>query len=140
MRLYPIVCLLCSLFHPCHGQTDEQMVIIVNSSTSQDSISAKDLKNIFLGKKTRWEDGLKIAPVTVRSGQLHEAFLKTYVRKTRIHYETYWKRVIFTGQGRPPYAAKTMSEVLEHVRNTPGAIGYVAATMRLDKVKVISVL
>ena len=106
---------------------DEQtagIVIIGNKNISESSLSKTDIQNIFLGKKTKL-GGTKITFVILKSGNVHESFLKEYLSRTPAQYNKYWKKMVFTGKGKAPKVFKTEEDLVEHVQNTEGAIGYI---------------
>ena len=84
------------------GMAMADQVIIVNKGVSVSSIDADSMQKIYLGKKTKWDNGDKIVPVTLNEGPVHDAFLKNIVKKSSTQFLTYWKQMIFTGKGIPP--------------------------------------
>jgi len=115
-------CLLLILSCVLHAQ---DMVVIVNGQNGVAALSDRDLKNIYLGKKSQWQDGSAIHPVILQEEALHENFLKTFLKRSPTQFDSYWKRMIFTGQGTPPTGMAEQTAVLAFVARTPGAIGYV---------------
>jgi len=109
--------------------TDAQaadVVIIGNKDIPESSLSKTDIQNIFLGKKTKL-GSTKIAFVILKSGDVHENFLKVYLSRTPAQYKKYWKKIVFTGKGKAPKSLKTEEALVEHVKNTEGAIGYIGS-------------
>ena len=115
------------------------IVVIVNKNVNEESILRKDVRKIFLGQKSRWKSGDKIIPVTLKSGDVHDAFLEKCVGKSLSAYTSFWKQAIFTGKGTPPESFKTEAELIKFVVSKPGAIGYVSSTTKIDSVKVLPV-
>jgi len=111
------------------------VVVICNDSVTVDTLNKRDIKNIFLGKKTRWEGGDKISFVTLKGGDAHDLFLKLYVRKTSSQFSNYWKKKAFSGKGRIPKSFGTPEELIDYVMKTPGAIGYVPSDAYQDQIK-----
>ena len=102
------------------------VVIIGNKNLPESSLSKTDIQNIFLGKKTK-VDSTNITCVILKSGEVHENFLKGYLARTSSQYEQYWKKVVFSGQGKAPKVFETEETLIEYVKNTEGAIGYIGA-------------
>lgn len=115
------------------------VVLICNKTVAQDNLETRDIQQIYLGRKTRWSDNQKIQFVTMKEGSAHSEFLSDYISKTPSQYSVFWKKMIFTGQGKPPLAFDTPEEVVEYVSQTPGAIGYVPAGIPIGEVKVVDV-
>jgi hypothetical protein len=113
--------------------------VIANPSVTADSVSAEDLKNVFLATKTSLSDGSHVEPVLEKGGPAHEAFLKAYIGKTDAALETYYRSLVFTGKGSMPKAMATDAEVVAYIAKTKGAIGYVAAATAVAGVKTLEV-
>lgn len=116
----------------------DDVVVIANPSVSETTLSNKDIRNIYLGKKSSWSDGGKIKFV-ILSGDIHERFLKSYIGKTEKQYNTYWKKQVFTGKGSPPQEFDSDQAMVAFVAQTVGAIGYVSAGVDVSKVKTITI-
>ena len=101
--------------------------VIANPSVSASSVSADDLKGVFLEEKTSLADGSHVSPVLQKGGAAHEAFVKTYLGKTDDALQTYYRSLVFTGKGSMPKALGSDDEVVAYVAKTKGAIGYVSA-------------
>lgn len=114
------------------------VVVIVNPSVPESTLSAKEIKDIYLGKKTSWGNGSKINFV-VLNGDTHDTFLSTFVKKTAAQFNTFWKKQVFTGKGSPPQAFDSNQAMIDFVSRTPGAIGYVSGSADVSNVKTITV-
>ena len=121
------------------GVTWADMLIIAHQNTPETTISQKEIQEIFLGKRVQWKDNSAIHPAAVKEPELHETFLKHYVKKTPSQWIAHWKRMVFTGNGTPPQQFDTQQELLEYVANTSGAIGYVDAETSIENVTILKV-
>jgi ABC-type phosphate transport system substrate-binding protein len=115
-------------------------IIIVNKSVKDEVFNRADIESIFLGKKTRWSNGIKTVPVTMKEGEIHELFIRDVIRKSISAYMNYWRKMIFTGKGVMPVSFETDAEILEYVNNTPGAISYLSATAKIDNYRDVVVV
>ena len=113
--------------------------IIANATVSASSVSADELKGVFLLTKTLLSDGSHVEPVLVKSGTVHAAFLKDYVGKTDSALETYYRSLVFTGKASMPKILSSDAEVAAYVARTKGAIGYVGAGAAVAGVKILEV-
>lgn len=123
---------------PSSGSAGD-VLIISNKSVSADSLTSDDVKKIFVGKKTRWDDNKKINFVLLDKSNVHKDFLREYVKRTPEQYRRFWKKQVFTGKGRRPISFKNERDMIEYVANTSGAVGYVSASAASDKVKVLNI-
>ena len=110
--------------------------IIVNSSVSAESISANELKGIFLATSTSL-NGSHVEPVLEKGGPVHEAFVKEYLGKTDSALQTYYRSLVFTGKGSMPKMLAGDAEVVGYVAKTKGAIGYVSSGASTAGVKTL---
>jgi ABC-type phosphate transport system substrate-binding protein len=112
--------------------------IVANPGIKASSISAEQLKGIFLQESTSF-DGSNVEPVLEKSGATHEAFLKDYLGKTDAVLQTYYRSMVFSGKGSMPKVFASDAEVISYVTKTKGAIGYVSPSASAEGVKVLEV-
>ena len=133
-----VMLLLLAVFLFAPAASAQSVVLVASPDVPVDSISASDLKNIFLGKKTSWDNGGKITFFT-NGGAAHDAFLKDYVGKSPSQFSTFWKKQVFTGKGKMPDTAGSDQDMVTMVAGTGGAIGYVSAGADINGLKAIAV-
>lgn len=109
--------------------------IIVNSQGSLDVISLRDLRAIYSMKRTYWSDDNDITVYVLNADDtLHRAFCKKRLNVFPRQLESIWYRQVYTGTGSAPIALSSADMMVEHVANTPGAIGYIDEE-NLQKIK-----
>lgn len=115
--------------------------VVVNAANPVSSVAARDLGRMFRKEVTRWKDGSAVQPVDQRTqSPARAAFTKQVHGRTVAAIAEFWRQQIFSGRNVPPVERATDDEVLEYVRSTPGAIGYVSASAELGpQVKVLVV-
>lgn len=114
-------------------------VIIANPNIDLEQVDLNSLRDIYLGKIKRWDDGSTVQPVYVTRGDAHKEFLSEVVNKTPAQFRTYWKRAVFTG-GRAGFKkVGSEEELVEYIRDNEGAVGYISADFEAEGVKVIGV-
>jgi TonB family protein len=113
--------------------------LIANSSIKTDTISAGELKKVFLEENSSLRDGTHVEPVLARSGPAHQAFLREYLGRTDDDLQTYYRALVFTGRGSMPKELGTDAEVVAYVAKTKGAIGYVSAEISTEGVKTLAI-
>jgi ABC-type phosphate transport system substrate-binding protein len=117
----------------------EDLKVIANPSIAESSISADELKGVFLITKTSLHDGTHVEPVLLKGGATHSSFIKEYLGKTESALETYYRSLVFTGKASMPKTLATDAEVEAYVAKTKGAIGYVSASSAATGVKALEV-
>ena len=114
--------------------------VIANLSVKVDSISASELKSVFLEERSSLRDGSHVEPVLARGGPAHEAFLRHYLGRSDADLRTYYRRLVFTGRGSMPKALASDAEIAAYIAKTRGAIGYVSPESSADGVRTLAVL
>jgi hypothetical protein len=117
----------------------EDLKVIANPGISETSISADELKGVFLMTKTSLHDGTHVEPVLLKGGAAHASFLKEYLGKTDSALETYYRSLVFTGKAAMPKILASDAEVEAYVAKTKGAVGYVSASSAASGVKTLEV-
>ena len=121
----------------------KEFVVIVNNSVLENSINQSTLQKIFLGKKIQWDNGDAIVPVTLKEGDVHEAFLDEIVKKSPSAFSSFWISQLYTGKAVPPPSYENDEQVKQVVEQTRGAVGYISKeAMGKDssEVKILEVL
>jgi hypothetical protein len=113
--------------------------VIANPSVKISKISSEDLKSVFLVMKTSLADGSHVEPVLLKSGSVHDTFVREYIGKTAAGLENYYRSLLFAGKGTMPKMLRSDAEMLEYVRKTRGAIGYVSSGENTEGVKLLEV-
>jgi hypothetical protein len=113
--------------------------VVANPSVHSSSVSAEDLKNVFLGTKKSLPDGSTVEPVLAESGAAHEAFLKDVLGKSDQALRNYFKTLVFTGKGSMPKSFASDADIVKYVAKIPGAIGYVSAGTEAAGVKKLTI-
>jgi len=114
--------------------------IIANPSVKTDTISAEELKSVFLEEKSSLNDGSRVEPVLSKGGSAHDAFVREYLGKTDTSLQAYYRTLVFTGKGSMPKAEPSDSDVVAYVARTRGAIGYVGLETSAEGVKTLSLI
>ena len=96
-----------------------QVVAITNPSVT---LTADDLRDVFLGEK-QLSGSTKLVPVDNASAQ--DLFLAKVVRLDATKYTNAWTKKSFRDGLTPPAIKATDAEVIDFVKRTSGAVGYV---------------
>lgn len=135
-----VMVILSAGFFPPNLFADGQDIVIIGNKDAADSVTRADIKEIFLGKKTRWNNNTALSFAVFKDEKPLAAFLKAYVGKTVSQYSSYWKIQVFNGTGRMPLFFKDKADVMTFVSDTEGAIGFVGSGKIIaDRVKIIKV-
>jgi len=110
-----------AIVQPVHA--DDGIVVIANSAIH--GLDAETLKRIWTGR-TIDLDGIALRPINLPPGHpSRRRFLAVVMQQDDDDYIAYWTVRRYVGKGAPPREMNTGAEVVEFVRHTPGAIGYI---------------
>ena len=112
--------------------------VIANPSVKADSISARELKSLYLEEKSSI-NGTRVEPVIEKRGPGHEAFLRDYLGQTDDELQKYYQTLVFTGRGSMPKMVGSDAEVVAYVAKTRGAIGYVGTGASVEGVRTLAI-
>jgi TonB family protein len=113
--------------------------VIANWSVKADTISAAELKRVFLEEKISLGDGTHVEPVLEKDGPVHEAFLQEYLGISEDDLQAYYQTLLFTGRGFMPKVLGSDAQVVAHVARTRGAIGHVSSAASAEGVKTLAI-
>lgn len=97
----------------------EDLYVIANTNTS---VTAADVREIFLGEK-QFAGSVKLVPVD--NSAVQADFLGKVMKMDTAKYSASWTKKSFRDGLSPPALKSGDAEVLNYVKSTPGAIGYV---------------
>ncbi len=102
-------------------------VIIANRDVNTSTISANELRQIFVGETKTLPDGTHVVPVTLASGSPAQAALLSMVGKTEGAFRSGWRKQVFEGKAAMPRSFSSEAAMVAFVAATPGAVGYVSS-------------
>jgi TonB family protein len=137
MRPPQIFVLLSGVFLLAGAASAQGVKVIANSSVQAASISAGDLKSVYLEEKSSLAGSGHVEPVLAKSGPAHEAFLKHVLGRTDSDLQIYYRSLVFTGRGSIPKALDSDEAVVAYVAKTRGAIGYVSTNANANGVRAL---
>lgn len=98
----------------------EDLYVISNPGIK---LSADEIREVFLGEK-QFAGSVKIIPID--NHLVQTAFLSKVVKMEQAKYETSWTKKSFRDGLTPPASKSGDAEVINFVKSTPGAVGYVS--------------
>ena len=122
----------------------DQIVIVANADVPATSFTPDEVKAVFVGEIGKIEK-VRLGVTILDKCDVHESFLKNYIKKTSSQFLSSWKKLVFSGKANMPKEFKTEEELVKYVAKTSGAVGYVHVKTSQDssvmtgKVKVIPI-
>jgi hypothetical protein len=113
-------------------------VVVVSAKSSVTTLSAVQIVDIFLGRRTRFPDGSAAVPIDQSEGTTARAdFYARFADMSPAQLKSYWSKIIFTGRGQPPIAVATGVETKRLLLANPRTIGYLDQSMVDNTVRVV---
>ena len=118
--------------------TRAEVVVVVSSKSSVTSLTTEQIARIFLGKVTRFPNDGRALPIDQPEGsEIRDEFYSKVAHKNSSQLNSYWAKVIFTGEGNPPRLVTSDVAVRKAVAGNPNAIGYIDKSAVKNSVRVI---
>ncbi len=113
-------------------------VVVIGNPAGPDSISANEVRDLYLNRSKALPDGQNAKPLELPEGNTTRAeFHDKVTGRNDAQLKAFWSQQVFTGRGQPPEEAGNAAAVKARVASTPGGIGYIDSADVDDSVKVI---
>lgn len=100
--------------------------VIVSPSLASITLDRSFLRAVFTMRVREWPDGTPIRVfVLPDDNPLSDVFYRERLGMYSYVLRRAWDRMVFTGTGFAPTVLESEKEMIQRVRSTPGAIGYV---------------
>lgn len=126
------VTLLLGLVAPVYAS----VAVIVNPDNNA-QLDQRQLRNIYLGKSRVFPDGREAEPYDLAAGEPRAQFIRKVLKRSEANLNSYWARMLFSSQGKPPRELDSQQAVIKAVAANKGAIGYVDSDQVDDSVRVL---
>jgi hypothetical protein len=120
------------------SRAQAQAIVIANNSVTVDAVSKSDIRDVFLGASSNLK-GSRVTPVLLKKGAAHEEFLVLFIGRSDTGFESNWRSLVFSGQCSMPRSFDSELAMVEWVKATPGAVGYILKSTPHVGVKTLTV-
>ena len=124
LLLTALVCLLVqTALAQTPGKNPDDILIVANKGVSVDKVSLKELKSIFLKKRTSWKNGGKVVAIHARVGTpIRNAFTTRVLGLDNTREQAYWQdMMVKSGVKQPP----ALGNRLKAVFKLSGGVSYI---------------
>jgi len=128
------------IFYACHSSllNAQELVVVVNPSNDTRQMTRSEVIDLFMGKYVAFPDGSKAVAVDLnKEQQSKKEFYQRLLGRSLASVNAYWSRLKFTGRVKPPVSLSSEEEVIQYIKNTPNAIGYIPKSMLTNNLKVV---
>jgi ABC-type phosphate transport system substrate-binding protein len=118
--------------------TMADVVAVVSAKSAVVALSKSQLADIFLGRVTRFPNGVQAMPIDQADGSaVRDEFYVKLAGKSAAQLKAYWSKIIFTGRGQPPPAVADSDAMKRRLVANPAAIGYIESNRVDGSVRVV---
>jgi len=117
----------------------EEVDVVVNKSNGIAPLSREEVRRIFMGDKSSWAGGKRIAVLMLAHDQPERVvILQAVFKMNESEYTKYFLQAAFTGHVlAAPRDLPSAAEMKAHLAANPNAIGYLKREDVDDSVKVV---
>jgi hypothetical protein len=123
-----IAILIGALFLTAPSVVKAEVVIIGNTTTAPKDMSLKDVRDVFWGKKRKWDNGVPIRVFLLSSA--NPSTLEFYSEYMGVLPSTYWATILKQDSNETDFFLPTIlptdAAVYHAIDCTPGGIGYIS--------------
>ncbi|MEF7615400.1 hypothetical protein V4F39_15885 [Aquincola sp. MAHUQ-54] len=125
----------------CAGAARADLYVVVHAGNPQRAMAQKEVVDLFMGRSRTFAQGDFALPFDLpRDSAVRERFYQALTGQSLAQVNSYWSRLMFTGQTMPPQALPGESAVADLVRRNPSAIGYLSTEPTDKGLRVVLVL
>jgi len=118
-----------------------ELAVVVGQRNSVDSLTAGQVKAIFLKKHLRFPNGDIATPVNQNEDtRAYADFARKALGKDPGQLKSYWSTRVFSGKGTPPDTVGDDAAVKALVSHSPTVIGYIDSSQVDNSVKVVYIV
>jgi len=100
--------------------------VIVNANTVGQLKNIHELRTIFSLRTLYWSNGERIKVFVLPDDNIvHKAFVKEKLGMFPHQLRRTWDRMTYTGTGQPPVTVDSIAEMIDKIKHTENAIGYI---------------
>lgn len=112
--------------------------VVVSAQSPLRSVNQNELVAIYTGRSRAFSDGSVATPLDQkRDSPARAEFYQLLTGMDIARINSYWARLHFTGQVRPPQTAEDDMAMLQRLRSDPSAIGYLTRPPQDNSVRVV---
>jgi hypothetical protein len=115
--------------------------VVVPSASGVKAMSQKEVQALYMGRTRAFPDGGFALPFDLpRDDPARAAFYRALTGMSAAEVNSYWARLMFSGQTMPPQPLPTEAAMVEVVSRNPSAIGYLPQAPADAALRVVLVL
>jgi ABC-type phosphate transport system substrate-binding protein len=114
------------------------LVIIANPASGIERLNRDEVAALYMGRVKKLPSGITALPIDQNATNPEKArFYRDLLNKDLTDINSYWARLIFSGQASPPRQADNTADVIDIVSTNKGAIGYIPRQAADRRIRII---
>ena len=123
------------------SEAQAEIYLVVNASSPIQTISRKEAIDLFTGRTRALRDGGAAQLFDLpRDSRQRASFYQSLTGKSLGQINSYWSRLMFSGQTMPPQALPSEQAMVESLRANANALGYLTSRPTDDGLRTVLVL
>lgn len=115
--------------------------LVVQANNPQQTLTKKEAVNLFMGKSRAFSNGdFALVFDLPRDDPARATFYKALTGLNHSQINSYWSRLMFSGQSMPPQSLPNEQAMLDIVKRNPSGLGWVRKKPSDSLVRVVLVL
>jgi hypothetical protein len=115
--------------------------LVVQSANPQQSLTHKEAVDLFMGRNRAFRNGdLALVFDLPRDSAQRADFYQRLTGMGPAQVNSYWARLMFSGQTMPPHSVADEAAMIETVKRNPSAIGWVRKEPANKQLRVLLVI
>lgn len=115
--------------------------LIVQSANPQPALTQKEAVDLFMGRNRAFQNGDIAQTYDLPRDSIQRAeFYRQLTGLGQAQVNSYWARLMFSGQTLPPQSVADEAAMIETVKRKPGAIGWIRKEPADKQVRVVLVI
>jgi hypothetical protein len=126
MKTLPVLlALLCSLAAAPAAWAD--IYVVVQTANPVKALTQKEALDLYMGRSRAFANGdFALTFDLPRDSPVRASFYQALTGMSQAQVNSYWSRLMFTGQTMPPQALPNEQAVIDVVKRNPSALGYLS--------------
>jgi hypothetical protein len=135
----PSLLLAAALALPAQAHADFYIVVPVESTVH--ALTQKEAVDLFMGRNRAFANGEPVAILDLpRDHPLHAQFYQALTGMGPAQVNSYWARLMFSGQNMPPRSLPDESSIIEAVKRHPNTLAWLSKEPADKRLRTVLVL
>jgi len=139
--LFVFVVLSTSPFAVCAISANQQIVVVVPSTSKVTTLSKSEVIDLFMGRFSETNKGQALVPLDYKAeSELKGDFYQTLVNRSLRQVNSYWSRLLFSGRARAPIQVSSIDNLDDLFKDNQNYVAYVPMNAVSKEMKIVLVL